>query len=160
MYTQYLLHVVIDPIYFDSQLFTVLSSIIMSEGRAKVRDQYLETTRINFLNISWKETSQTFIFTDLTPFFLQRERVAVAAYAPEETTTKEDEGVSGVGSGTAFGDIEFIKDALSKKTSDDDTLTKLHSLCFGKSGQKTVRHPSLSDYQYLNVVKRNFYISH
>lgn len=69
----------------------------------------------------------------------------MTAYAPEETTTKEDEEVLGVGSGTAFGDIEFIKDAISKKTSDDDTLTKLHSLCFGKTGQKTVRRPSLSD---------------
>jgi hypothetical protein len=47
------------------------------------------------------------------------------------------------GSGTALGEIEYIKEAMDKKPSADETLTRLHSLCYGKPGVKTMRKKNL-----------------
>lgn len=64
-------------------------------------------------------------------------------YAPPEAAAKEEEEVVASGSGTALGDIEHIEEIISKKKSDDEALTQLHNLCYGKFGQKTQRKKNL-----------------
>mmetsp|Transcript_67779 Transcript_67779/g.132952 ORF Transcript_67779/g.132952 Transcript_67779/m.132952 type:complete len:135 (+) Transcript_67779:54-458(+) len=73
----------------------------------------------------------------------KRERVAVVAYAPEAAKEEEEEAVGATGTGTPLGDIEFIKESIGKKAADDEALTKLHSVCFGKPGQKQARKKAL-----------------
>ena len=64
------------------------------------------------------------------------------AFAPSEAP-KEEEAIKASGNGTPLGDIDFIKDQIDKKPSADSTLTRLHTLCWGKAGQKTMRKKNL-----------------
>lgn len=73
----------------------------------------------------------------------QREKVAVARFVPPELKPDSDDESKAVGSGIPLGDIEHIKESIEKKKSDDDVLTKLHLLCFGKTGQKASRKKNL-----------------
>jgi len=69
--------------------------------------------------------------------------VAVAHFKPAEAMEKNEEQLKPAGSGTPLGDIEYIKEAIDKKKSDDDALTKIHGICYGKPGQKASRKKAL-----------------
>jgi hypothetical protein len=69
--------------------------------------------------------------------------VAVAHFKPAEEKEKDEDDLKPVGGGTALGEIDAVKEAIDKRRSDDDTLTKIHGICYGKGGQKQSRKKNL-----------------
>ncbi len=74
---------------------------------------------------------------------MQREKAILARFSPPEVSVKDPDDLKPVGSGTALGEIDYINEVVGKLNSTDEALAKLHSLCYGKMGQKSVRKRNL-----------------
>mmetsp|Transcript_14581 Transcript_14581/g.19186 ORF Transcript_14581/g.19186 Transcript_14581/m.19186 type:complete len:272 (-) Transcript_14581:327-1142(-) len=75
-----------------------------------------------------------------------REKKQVARLEYNEADDKKPEAIEQKGSGTALGDIEAIKSAMSSVGSEEEILKLLHQTLYNKPGKKTTRKKTLREF--------------